>query len=89
MNMVYSLIAVAVISAVILGSARAVFIVCLCVCTVDIDLLGLLWTFGFDLNSITMISLVMAIGLVVDYLAHVVHYFIASPEQDPKQVMVG
>jgi multidrug efflux pump subunit AcrB len=89
MNMLLSFAAVALISVPVLGSTKAVLIVLLCVMAIDIDLLGLLWLNGYDLNSITMISLVMAIGLVVDYLAHIVHYFMGAADRDPKQVIIS
>jgi multidrug efflux pump subunit AcrB len=85
-NLICSFAAVALISTGFLRSTRAVLPVLLCVCSIDIDLLGLLWAYGYDLNSVTMISLIMAIGLVVDYLAHIVHYFMSSTDTDPKQV---
>jgi len=88
MNMLLSFVAVALISVPVLGSIKAVLIVLLCVLAIDIDLLGLLWLNGYDLNSITMLSLVMAIGLVVDYLAHIVHYFMGAADRDPKQVTI-
>ena len=31
---------------------------------IDIDLVGMLWVWGLELNSITTINLVMAVGLV-------------------------
>ena len=37
------------------------------------DLLGLLWLLGLEINAITAINLVMAVGLVVDYSAHIAH----------------
>ena len=88
MNMLLSFVAVALISVPVLGSIKAVLAVLLCVMAIDIDLLGLLWLNGYDLNSITMISLVMAMGLVVDYLAHIVHYFMGAADRDPKQVTI-
>jgi Niemann-Pick C1 protein len=47
---------------------------------VDIDLVGVLKLWGLHINSITVINLVMAIGLVVDYSLHLVHCF---SRQDP------
>lgn len=77
--------AVTIISIPVLQSYKAVFAVLLCVAAIDIELVGLIWLWGLSLNSVTMIALVMAIGLVVDYLAHIVHYFmIHSHNSDPR-----
>jgi len=90
MNLGLSMAAVFIISCPVLQDARAVAAVLVGVAAVDVDLLGLMWVFGLDLNSITMISLVMAIGLVVDYLAHIAHYFVHgdSGATDPQERMI-
>jgi multidrug efflux pump subunit AcrB len=81
---------VALISIPVLQSYRSVFAVLICVAAIDVDLLGLIWLWGLSLNSLTMISLVMAIGLVVDYLAHIIHYFmIHSNSSDPRARMAN
>ena len=89
-NLVLSFTAVALISFPVLRSWRAVLAVLVCVAAIDVDLLGLIWAWGLALNSVTMISLVMAIGLVVDYLAHMVHYFMAHADlADPRDRMAA
>jgi len=92
-NLLLSITAVLLISFPVLQDARAVLAVLVGVAAVDVDLLGLMWVWGLDLNSITMISLVMAIGLVVDYLAHIAHYFVHGKssgfqEASPRERMV-
>ena len=44
-------------------------------CVADMDLVGMLWIWGLEVNAITCINLVMAVGLVVDYSAHIIHNF--------------
>lgn len=75
LNLCLSFLAVTLISIPVLQSNKAVFAVLICVVAIDLELLGLIRLWGLSLNSLTMIALVMAIGLVVDYLAHIVHYF--------------
>mmetsp|Transcript_54018 Transcript_54018/g.69363 ORF Transcript_54018/g.69363 Transcript_54018/m.69363 type:complete len:930 (+) Transcript_54018:98-2887(+) len=90
LNLCLSFVAVAIISMPILQSFRALFVVLVCVAAIDVDLLGLIWGWGLDLNSLSMLSLVMAIGLVVDYIAHIVHYFMVHSDiVDPKARMVA
>ena len=90
-NLICSFLAVSILSWVVLYNARAVGAVLLCLAAIDIDLLGLLWAWGLQLNSVTMISLVMAIGLVVDYLAHLVHCFMTHTAEypDPRDRMAA
>ena len=75
----------------VLRDTRAVGAVLLCLAAIDVDLLGLLWLWGLELNGVTMISLIMAIGLVVDYLAHLMHCFMAHTAQfpDPRDRMAA
>jgi len=53
--------------------------VMLCVVMVDIDILGLMWLWGLTIDSVAIINLVLAIGLAVDYSAHVAHAFCQTP----------
>ena len=50
---------------------------------VDLFLFGLLAFWGVTLNVFTMINIVMALGLAVDYSAHIGHAYltIKAPEE--------
>lgn len=61
------LAAVTLISAVILAHPLSVLVVIICLALVFMDLMGNIVLWDLDLNSISMINLVMAVGLVVDY----------------------
>ena len=90
-NMACSFAAVGLISLPVLQSGWAVAVLLACVLVIDVELLGLIWCWGMNLNAVTMISLVMAVGLVVDYLAHILHCFTAhgSREPDPRRRMAA
>jgi len=45
---------------------------------IDVNLLGLVYLAGYTIDSITVVNLVMAVGLVVDYSAHMGHAYIAE-----------
>ncbi|CAM9472608.1 unnamed protein product [Ascophyllum nodosum] len=75
-NFILALVAVAVLSLLILGNVGMVVLICVSVVIVDIDLLGFVYHWGLDINSITVIELIMAVGLVVDYMVHIVHFFL-------------
>merc|ERR1719387_862359 len=51
----------------------------LCVILVDIDILGLMNLWDLTIDSVAIINLVLAIGLAVDYSAHVAHAFCQTP----------
>jgi len=74
-NLVLALVAVFTICFVIIADLRAALLVVLCVVMVDIDILGLMYLWGLTIDSVTIINLVLAIGLSVDYSAHVAHAF--------------
>jgi len=71
-------IAVLVISLVIISHPLAVAIVFGVILLVFVDLLGCIPIANVSLNSISMINLVMAIGLVVDYSMHIAHSFMTQ-----------
>jgi Niemann-Pick C1 protein len=50
-----------------------------------VDLLGVLWFAGIDINAISYVALVMAIGLLVDYSMHVVLKFQEIPKSSRNQ----
>eukprot|EP00903_Cladosiphon_okamuranus_P010290 g9741.t1 len=80
LNFVLALFAVAVLSIFMLGNLKITALVCFTVVIVDVELLGFVHHWGLDVNSLTAIELIMAVGLVVDYMVHIVHYFL---HQDP------
>ena len=49
---------------------------------VDLNLVALIWYWGLELNFITMVNLIFAIGLAVDYSAHIAHAYNFS-DADP------
>jgi predicted RND superfamily exporter protein len=63
---------------VLLVHPGAVLLLLLVVAAIDAQLLGWIALVGLELNSVTMIQLVMAAGLLVDYTAHVVYGFVSA-----------
>jgi len=80
LNLVLSLAACAVVSLFVLHHPGVVVLLIVIVSLIDVDLLGSIYFWGLDINSITTIDLVMAVGLVVDYVAHIMHFYL---HQDP------
>lgn len=77
--------AVTVISALILGHPLSVLTVIIVLGLVFVDLMGNIVLWDLDLNSISMINLVMAVGLVVDYSMHMAHNFSLQDSMLPRK----
>jgi len=77
-NLVLALTAVFFITLLVMGNLGATLLVLLCVLMVDVDILGLMWLWDLTIDSVTIINLVLAIGLTVDYSAHVAHAFLMA-----------
>eukprot|EP00297_Palpitomonas_bilix_P001640 CAMPEP_0113876152 /NCGR_PEP_ID=MMETSP0780_2-20120614/5331_1 /TAXON_ID=652834 /ORGANISM="Palpitomonas bilix" /LENGTH=1021 /DNA_ID=CAMNT_0000862205 /DNA_START=52 /DNA_END=3117 /DNA_ORIENTATION=+ /assembly_acc=CAM_ASM_000599 len=77
-NVVLAISAVALISFVMIGNLIGALYVVLCIVMIDIDLLGLMWFTGVTINSVSVVNIVLAIGLAVDYCAHIAHSFIIA-----------
>jgi len=80
MSAVLSIAAVLIIILVITASVTATLLVAFCVLLVDLYLVGLVYFWGLSFSPFVMINIVIAIGLSVDYSAHIAHaYLIAKP----------
>ena len=78
-SMFYSAIGVFIVILIFSDTRMALFIL-LVVLLIDIDLIGCLYFFNFSLNIITYSILVMAVGLTVDYVIHIVHAITEAKE---------
>lgn len=75
-----SVVAVFLILVLITGSLSVTVLVTLSIILVDIYLYALLYYWGLTFNTIVVINIVVAIGLSVDYSAHIAHtYLITIP----------
>ena len=60
---------------------RNSFAVVLCVILTDIDILGLMYLWNLRLNINSMVVLVIAVGLSVDFAVHVAEFFLLSDKR--------
>jgi predicted RND superfamily exporter protein len=67
-----------IICCIILADVLGAFLILLNIIMIDVVLLGFMHWIGDYMNMVTAINLVLAIGLCVDYSAHVCHSFIAA-----------
>ena len=71
LNISFAFAAVLITVILFTASFTITFFIVLCVALVDVFLFGLLAVWGVTLNSVTIQNLVIAIGLSVDYNAHI------------------
>lgn len=76
MNIILALVAVLIVLLVFTGNVTVSLFVLTCVGLVDLFLFGLLTFWNVTLNSVTIINVVIAIGLAVDYSAHIGHAYL-------------
>jgi predicted RND superfamily exporter protein len=75
-----SFLAVCGVILFITSSLTATLLVALCVAFVDLYLLALLYYWGLTFNTIVVLQIVIALGLAVDYSAHIAHcYLVVVP----------
>jgi len=77
-NIIGACVCVFVVNMVMLADLVAALLVLLMIGFVDICILGYMAHMGLDFNSITAINLVLAVGLAVDYSAHIAHSFLVA-----------
>lgn len=76
-----SLAAVFVATLVLTGfNVFSALIVLLMVAMVVVNLGGLMYWWNVSLNAVSLVNLVMAVGIAVEFCSHIVHAFILSPE---------
>lgn len=79
-NVVLALLAVFVVILTVTANLTVTAMVLFCVALVDLFLFSLLAMWDVKLNSVTVVNIVIAIGLAVDYSAHIGHsYLMVEP----------
>jgi Niemann-Pick C1 protein len=83
-NVTLALAAVFVIMFIFTANLIITIFVVLCVILVDVFVFGLLTFWNVTLNSVTVVNLVIAIGLAVDYSAHIAYAYLSvkPPTED-------
>ncbi|KAK6996580.1 hypothetical protein SK128_026715 [Halocaridina rubra] len=75
-NLGVVVLVVAIMSLLLLAAARAAFLVLFSVLATLIDVAALMHIWGLTVDTVSCIALVLAIGLCIDYAAHVAHAFL-------------
>lgn len=82
LNVILALVAVLMVLLAFTGNITVSLFVLLCVGLVDLFLFGLLTFWEVTLNSVTIVNVVIAIGLAVDYSAHIGHAYLTVEPQN-------
>jgi len=74
-NITLAVIAVSAVVFLTLPSPMTAFLITLNVAFCLIEILGFMWAIGIVIDTISVVNLILAVGLSVDYSAHVGHSF--------------
>lgn len=74
-NLLLATVCIFIVVSVLIAHPGAALIVTLTVVITLVDVLGTAHFLGLTINSVTAIYMILAIGLTVDYSAHVAHHF--------------
>merc|ERR1712139_120892 len=77
-NVVIACVCVFVVNLVMLADVLAATLVLTMIALIDVCILGFMPYLDLDFNSVTAINLVLAVGLAVDYSAHIAHSFLVT-----------
>jgi Niemann-Pick C1 protein len=77
-NVLLCLVAVLIITMILIAHPMTAFLVFLCVMLTLIDVLGFMHFWGLAIDNVTVINANLAVGLSVDYAAHIGHHFMVS-----------
>mmetsp|Transcript_9528 Transcript_9528/g.18486 ORF Transcript_9528/g.18486 Transcript_9528/m.18486 type:complete len:1147 (+) Transcript_9528:168-3608(+) len=82
-----AIIAVGVVTMIFISHWFTGLIVVANIAMVLFDIVGVMWLWDISINSISIIYLVLAIGLAVDYSAHIAHAFMSHTGTNDERVM--
>ncbi|GLH02514.1 NPC intracellular cholesterol transporter 1 homolog 1b [Gryllus bimaculatus] len=82
----YSLVAVMVVSFLFMGfNVLSALIVTLTVAMTVIDIAGMMYLWDITLNAVSLVNLVMAVGISVEFCSHIVHAFAQSSKNTKEE----
>ncbi|CAG2166800.1 unnamed protein product [Oppiella nova] len=74
-----------IISLIFIPSPSCAIWVAFSIISIEIGVIGYMTLWGVNLDSISMINLIMCIGFSVDFSAHISYAYISCYEDDPKE----
>ena len=85
-NILVAFAVVFIVCLLLIAQIAAVLLVLSCVVFTLIDVIGFAYLWGVTINVVSTINLVLAIGLAVDYAAHIGHAFMTMTGSRNKRV---
>lgn len=70
-----ALVSICVVAAIFLGSIRTALVVTFTVAMIVIDVMGSMALFGVSLNAVSLVNLVIAVGISVEFCSHIARAF--------------
>lgn len=83
-NIILALICVMATTAVLIAEPQTCFWILLCVLLTLLNVCGFMYFWGLTIDIVSCIGLELAVGLSVDYAAHVAHAFLNATSQEKK-----
>lgn len=81
-NLGFSLLCVFVVTAMLIVQPKSCLLVFTCVTLTIVDVTGFMHFWGLTIDVVSCVTLVISVGLCIDYSAHVAHTFLVSSEKD-------
>ncbi len=88
-NIILCLVAVLFITTLLIGHPGCSGLVFVCVAMTVLDILGCMYFWGLFIDNVSTIQTVIAIGLCVDYAAHVGHCFMLKAGTNEERVIAA
>merc|ERR1712156_808295 len=77
-NMGFAMVCVFLVTLVLLADLRVSIVVFLCVLLALLDIGGFMYFWGLTIDTVSCNNLIIAIGLCIDYAAHVTHRYLGE-----------
>lgn len=71
-------LAVFIVTLILLGNIYCSFLICLIVFMVEMNVIAAMYFWNISLNAVSVVNLVMAIGISVEFCVHICHSFISN-----------
>lgn len=84
-NMVYGALTMVVVSFIFIPNIACSLWVGFCIFSIEIGVVGYMALWGVNLDSISMINLVMCLGFSVDFTAHICYAYMSSKNKRPEE----
>ncbi|XP_022645882.1 patched domain-containing protein 3-like [Varroa jacobsoni] len=86
-NIIVAALVMVVVAIIFIPNLSCAFWVCFSMASIEIGVLGYMTWWNVNLDSISMVNLIMCIGFSVDYSAHISYAYLTASERDPNAKM--